>query len=798
MRKVTHAATAITALFVALFAGTSSAQEIIQTDSYTLLKKVPAKKEAVDKSQCLAPRPRLTQGETYTLISEDFSKLTTGSEENPDTLTLLATTANPTIPSSYTAQPGWSGNDVYPAGGAIALVMPAGSYMGPFLTTPFGDYSGALKINFRAKALTSQVYLSVGIYYGKGMQSTSAKADPSAANYLLDPDSGWVDCELVTNNYSSSSEGFVQFFPYGSILLDDITITTTEDFIAPPEDLGATDFQLDGFTINWAKVTRAQQYRYKLFKQEWTSDGDVSYYEDFEDVDDDVSNLQPGWVAEQNHDTKMTDIDGWEESRALILYDEESLSTPINNAAYKDADMWVKFVNPVDETALDGYLIIDVYLKEYGWLDSGLHYYTKNLTDGQMIHPIELLKKYYSTQYYYGVRLRPSGIADSAYVVVDSVYVLTDRPYTFKEVADKGGLTTELTHTFTGLDPEGNYYYQLFSVDGDLESTDTTFYHAFGLSAPVTKEATDIDERGVFTANWEQTPKATGYDVYCYGVYKVEADTKDYSVLKEDFSKIDASVTENTNLQYPDALANYTETSLDDYTLNKGWTGVGNTIVQGALGVENNPYAILYVKSPAIYLANSDSCKIHIKAYGSTVDPIAVGLEDGSYTYVNFTQVPDSAEGFGYADTTFVMKTNNGTEHIQFATQYGSQLLLDYVEVMQDVKAGDLVPVYLANKTVGADTLSWTFSGLSDENYELFGFGVKALLTQESESTTSVLSDIRLVDLSDGIANISTESNPNAKEVARYNVSGQRINGKCNGVNIIKMSDGTTKKVLVK
>ena len=35
-------------------------------------------------------------------------------------------------------------------------------------------------------------------------------------------------------------------------------------------------------------------------------------------------------------------------------------------------------------------------------------------------------------------------------------------------------------------------------------------------------------------------------------------------------------------------------------------------------------------------------------------------------------------------------------------------------------------------------------------------------------------------------------------EVARFNLQGVRINGQQPGVNIIKMSDGTIKKVLVK
>lgn len=51
-----------------------------------------------------------------------------------------------------------------------------------------------------------------------------------------------------------------------------------------------------------------------------------------------------------------------------------------------------------------------------------------------------------------------------------------------------------------------------------------------------------------------------------------------------------------------------------------------------------------------------------------------------------------------------------------------------------------------------------------------------------------------------GISNVNNSgvSNGNATVIARYNLNGQMINGTQKGINIMKMSDGTTKKVLVK
>ena len=44
---------------------------------------------------------------------------------------------------------------------------------------------------------------------------------------------------------------------------------------------------------------------------------------------------------------------------------------------------------------------------------------------------------------------------------------------------------------------------------------------------------------------------------------------------------------------------------------------------------------------------------------------------------------------------------------------------------------------------------------------------------------------------------ISTPRGDNAREVARYNQAGQRVDSNATGVVIVKMSDGTARKILV-
>ena len=59
-----------------------------------------------------------TQAEGYVLLTEDFSKMSAGSESTPDG-TYIADKRTGAIPSNYTSIPGWSGAAVYrPAGHA--------------------------------------------------------------------------------------------------------------------------------------------------------------------------------------------------------------------------------------------------------------------------------------------------------------------------------------------------------------------------------------------------------------------------------------------------------------------------------------------------------------------------------------------------------------------------------------------------------------------------------------------------------------------------------------------------------
>ena len=56
--------------------------------------------------------------------------------------------------------------------------------------------------------------------------------------------------------------------------------------------------------------------------------------------------------------------------------------------------------------------------------------------------------------------------------------------------------------------------------------------------------------------------------------------------------------------------------------------------------------------------------------------------------------------------------------------------------------------------------------------------------------------NIKEIDTPVGIDSVAAHDA--AKEVSRYGIDGQLLNGPTKGVNIVKYSDGTTKRVMVK
>ncbi len=751
--------------------------------------------KAVPTEQRLGARKGLAT--TDVLISEDFSKMTAGTIDEPDEQMIASFGdnewgASEFIDAQYTHKAGWSGHNVYQAGGAVA-VMNQGGASHATLNTPIGDYSGDLVVKFKVRDINpngnSYVFVSVctnGIYYPNAAQLSEEV--PVGGYHITLKGDDWTEGTLTVRNYSSNNDGFIQFDAYGQIELDDIEVTASvDDFIAQPIVLPETNFTVNSFTINWEPVRKALDYRVWLYREVQLTEGDVTYNYTFEDGMPQDCNISEG--------AQIAEGEGFEGSNGLKLYNGDYIMT--NDLGYlRNISLWMSAVYGDNDP--EGGLVSVLFGSNGDWEELG-QYDAEWFTEGGA--PINLDEEfgYYGLDIankYKAFGLKVSDMPEGAYVVVDNID-FTSGPLTKLEFAgnkrysdDKWNYTMVqgLSHTFTDLDPEGEYFYKVAAHWG-AQVSESPFYHALGLSTPVTLEATNIDPRGSYTANWEETPKAEYYTVNNYGVTVAQSNGS-VVLLDEDFSKITSDVTSSTDANNPQILDNYqTVISLDEYTLQPGWTGIGNTISENSFGFTESFYQQNYVCTPSIYALNDETVSLSVSASGSYGDYLVVQTPNSSY------MLPFNSRGMLNAQFDI---TTPFFGPVKFLSYNGYAAMLYGVTVAQEVEAGEKVFTFLGSDET--PELEYTFTGLGNYDYDNFAYGVVAhYIYSGGTQVDSAEGGLQLVNPdSAGVdsASLSEMGNSQRTVVGIYSVDGRQVTGLQQGVNIVRYSDGTTVKIM--
>lgn len=822
-RRAASALLLLTATCVTAYAG--APQKIFRkakTDRPVLIERV---KSAVTPTPLKVSSDRAaTRVTTYTadvLVDEDFSGFTTGTMDQPDTTRYVASSYYDPgiyIDPSMTKDGTWAGDFVYSAGGAAFLKSPNPNYMA-LLMTPLGDYSGEITVTCRVKSVPNWIlksqdpntgediygFLSSGstlyIMACTGGHLSNGRANDDLGYYScrLYQTGNWTEIKVTFNNYSADNDGYLIFYTTDAMLIDDIKVTTAPTFIAPPKMIGITDFQANQITVGWQPVRKAYNYYVDFYKKVYTSDTDGAFTADFEN----------GIPAEDWYitATELSPDGGVNGSRGLIMHNGDTLVTPQNGATYKTLKFFVKDV-VMDEESQGSLpqLNIDVLTDGNVWENMG-YFYLYGLTNGYAVDMEYELGDFANK--YKAIRLYPSRLNEGEYIVIDNFDITTNRPSKMERVegensADFGDpytfydMTEKTTYTFTDLDPYAEYYYGIRS-HYQYTYSGSPIYHALGVCSPEAMPATEIDSRGSFKANWNLVPKATSYDVHLEGVYEAGEDIDDYVLLEDNFDKIDASVTSATDPLVPEVLNNYSDMSLDKYTKNSGWVGYGNAIVQGMLGCDYSYYGVCDITTPELYVANDDEVRIRIKAFGSAGDQLMLSISGVDYS-IPFENQPD---GTGIINNTYSLPVSTETIQPRFYSASYLPFMIDEISFMQDLKKGDIVRTPLQNVTVGEEDKTYVFDSLSDYDYTKFGYYIVANFEIEGESTTSVPSDLVIVDLETGDSNVTTgiadaAQTEEVKVVARYSLDGRLLAAPQKGVNILKMSDGTTRKEIVK
>lgn len=346
--------------------------------------------------------------------------------------------------------------------------------------------------------------------------------------------------------------------------------------------------------------------------------------------------------------------------------------------------------------------------------------------------------------------------------------------------------------TFTGLDPNEQYYYAV-AAHNVLNFSKKVVYRMDEMPMTVANEATDITTNG-FTANWNPTVRGTGYEVDLYGVYPVKEDTEDFVIFQEDFSKV-KNFTDAKNEWDAEVLGENNAITLDDLSTTPGWTGNKNHITMAGdmLGVDEKGFNLT---SPVVYCAGSDKVKFRVRLVSTT---------DSWQTYIKFADQNYVLSSSDFVDEEEFELPTNGLTETTFKI-WGPEnypLMIDYITMMQDLKAGDNAFVWMGSTDINKDNSSLTFTDLDTDLFDNYGYAVKTINGEGTSAKRSVGSNRVVVNLQGSPSQAAvgvelTDKSTQAYQTNRYAIDGQLIAAPAKGINIVKYSDGTVKKVIVK
>lgn len=728
------------------------------------------------------------------LITEDFSKFTAGTKDNPDTTSICDEygTYGPIqwdIDPKYTQTAGWCGSWVFQAGGSAYLKDSYG-YVGALINTPLGDYSGDLTITLRVKPVGKySTLLNVNILKNGYTDPVYAKTDDTTgkSNYStnLYPGRGWSTISIKFHNISADNDGFIQFLSYGECLIDDINITRTNNFVADPVINPATNFTDKSFTINWQKVSLARDYNVYIYKKNYTSDEAREWTADFE------NGVPETFLVSGNSTVKKGE--GADSSQALALQYGDTLTTPYNFSTYKNATMWLKVVAP-DATSDELYNgNITLWVRNIsGWKEFG-SYYLDSFIKGSTLNLSKDTEGSFDNVYY-GLKLTLTGLPASSYLLIDNIDIHAGRDAELAAVgeSEENGYmydnTKKLTYTFDDLDSLSDYYYGVQAHYSMLNSN-IALQLAYGVASPKAELATDIDSRGSYTANWKATAKATGYQVNNYGVYTAKAD-EEHDVLDEDFSKVNADITTATDPTSPEKLGNKTYTNLDNMTKLPGWTSKYTCLAQGYIGAYRDDEVTGSIKTPVLYLANDSLFHLDLNAIGTAGAQLNIITPNQTYN-IKF-------DSNGIISGKYSIPESSPAETLRFYASSGT-FMIDHIKISQHIKAGENIYTLLDTAMTDAKTYSHTFTNLYNYDYENYAYHVTSLRTESPLYAESDPSEFILVNLEKKVTTgINLQKSDDTKVIARYNIDGRLLSRPQRGLNIIRMSDGTIKKVIIK
>lgn len=757
---------------------------------------------------------------TQALINEDFSKFTEGTETEP--AAEITYVDDYYIPDDLTAQPGWTGQGVRSAGGAVALFGWEDSYgdtRGGYMSTPSFMLGGTATLSLRAKKFgTGDARLWVALcddYYGPGENAEFELTDE------------WKTYQIIAKKGSLEDYSYFQISAdAGMALIDDVKLDFVRDRISAPAALPAKNVSATEFVAGW-EPTDAPLYRLTVLCTEPPAEvtaGELVQNFDGINVAADgktIDAANPGYPEEwtislSEHGTQdvTTAAGNFNSAPLALVIDEmgdviesETLPHPLDGLSF-----WVKPSAYTDDEYEMSMLRVDIYhsADDYWEPIANIPYYWMNENGG--------FYEFSSDIYGYdATKVRLSLIQKGQIsFYIDDIKLHYKDQGTTKTIID-GLELVETEYTVSDINPAYDYTYYVRAVDGEIVSEKSETIWVDGLTGlkVTTTEPTDVTSTS-FTAHWEPLGHATSYKVEGVRIINAAADMNDVTVLEESFDKITTGTVEQPGQDWMSPF---------DFG-SKGWasTAWGATQpawVNGMAGTQGTSWmgTAGLVFSPVLDLSCNEGKGFDVEAtVYTTVDSYsdAQGNEYPEGVFVMVLNTPQDRQALAHAiieTPTTGLTTDKVTVNVKpgevdlsnvivaFMSMSGRMFFVDNVKITQNLKAGETLSAPFMVDTT--DATNYAFSNLDPMSDH--GFTVTASTTRQLQTYTSEPSDLRIVpthlsgiDLptfSDGSVNVTggqgciLVSAPAGTSAVAYDMAGACV-GRINGAGRMDIAPG--------
>ena len=176
-----------------------------------------------------------------TILSEDFSKFTAGTDSEPDHIR-LDNAETGVISDEYFNTSGWKGNEVYQAGGCAYLSFSEEYQETGIIITPTINTSGAIYINCRMRTVDPAGDIVGYNIVDENMELLDANVD------FFKVTNEWTNISWFTSAGAENSRIYIYSYSK-NVFIDDIEIVSVQ--LPTPTLLEETNISKNSFTANF-------------------------------------------------------------------------------------------------------------------------------------------------------------------------------------------------------------------------------------------------------------------------------------------------------------------------------------------------------------------------------------------------------------------------------------------------------------------------------------------------------------------------------------------------------------------